>query len=48
MTTTKAKQLLRSKHEEQLLKAVREEAWQGKLRTARWNDASVSTKDCFS
>ena len=35
---TKAKQLLRSKYEEQLLKTVRDEAWQGKLHTARWND----------
>ena len=46
-TATKAKQLLRSKYEEQLLKTVRDEAWQGKLRTARWNDASVSTENRF-
>ena len=45
---TKAKQLLRSKYEEQLLKTVRDEAWQGKLHTARCNDDSMSTKNCFS
>ena len=45
---THAKQLLRSKYEEQLLKTVRDEAWQGKLHTARWNDDSMSTKNCFS
>ena len=48
VTATKAKQLLRSKYEEQLLKTVCDEAWQGKLHTARWNDDSVSTKNCFS
>ena len=45
---TKSKQLLRSKYEEQLLKTVRDEAWQGKLHTVRWNDDSMSTKNCFS
>ena len=44
VTATKAKQLLRSKYEEQLLKTVRDEAWQGKVHTARWNDNSMSTK----
>lgn len=34
VTATKAKQLLRSKYEEQLLKIVRDESWQGKLHTA--------------
>ena len=48
VTATKAKQLLRSKYEEQLLKTVCDEAWQGKLHTARWNDDSVSTKNCVS
>ena len=48
VTGTKAKQLLRSKHEEQLLKTGCDEAWQGKLHTARWNDDSVSSKNCFS
>ena len=29
--------------------SMKNSCWrQGKLRTARWNDASVSTKDCFS
>ena len=45
---TKAKQLLRSKYEEQLLKTVCDEAWQENLHTARWNDDSVSTENCFS
>ena len=48
VTATKAKQLLRSKYEEQLLKIVRDEAGQGKLPTARWNDDSVGTKNCSS
>ena len=48
MTATKAKQLLGSKYEEKLLKTVRDEVWQGKLHTARWNEDSFSTKNCFS
>ena len=48
VTATKAKQLLRLRYKEQLLKTVCDEAWQGKLHTARWNDDSVSTKNCFS
>ena len=42
------KQLLRLKYEEQLLKTVRDEARQGKLYTAGWNDDNTSTKNCFS
>ena len=48
VTATKAKQLLRFKYEEQLLKTVCVEVWQGKLHIARWNDDSVSTENGFS
>ena len=48
ISATKAKGLLKSKVEEQLLKTVREEAWQGKLHTARWDDDTLHTKYCFA
>ena len=48
VTATKAKQLLRFKYEEPVLKTVCVEVWQGKLRMARWNDDSVSTENGFS
>ena len=46
VTETKAKELLRLKYEEQLVKALRDEAWQGTLHTLKWNDDSMSTKNC--
>ena len=31
-----------------MMMIVHDEAWQGQLHTARWNDDSASTKNCFS
>jgi hypothetical protein len=47
MNIAKAKKALKLKLEAQLLTKVRDEAWQGKLHTARWDDDALNTKNCF-